>query len=77
MTSSKIPFAVALQNHRTICGPRGYCGPFENEELYRDMEEAMWDGVAECVHCRNTVSIVEHFERWERSLWTRTFGFEP
>lgn len=55
-------FATAEENRRRICAARGFCGPFVNGDLYDAFPDPMWRGIAECVHCRNTV----HRPREER-----------
>lgn len=57
----------AEKNSRTICQPRGYCGPFLNEHVYNDFPDPLWHGMGECVHCRNTVlTASEHDKRRRR-----------
>ncbi len=49
----------AVENHRTICGVRGYCGPFLNEEFYNAFPDPMWNGYGECVVCCSTCLVTE------------------
>lgn len=46
----------ALHNRRTICEPRGHCGPFVNQHVYDEAPDSEWHGMGECVHCRNTLA---------------------
>lgn len=57
--------ATAMENRRRICDRRGYCGPFLNAAFYAAYPDPLWCGMAECVHCRSTVS-VEHERGKER-----------
>ncbi len=53
----------------SVCQNRGYCGPFVNSERY-DATPG-WEGIADCVVCRNTVQIERHRLLWERDLFFR------
>jgi hypothetical protein len=57
----------AVENHRTICGVRGYCGPFLNEEFYNAFPDPTWEGYGECVVCCSTCLIREE-ERKSREV---------
>jgi hypothetical protein len=75
MAPSRGP-AEAEERRRSICEPRGYCGPFVNEELFDSFDGGAWRGTANCIHCGSTVNIGAELERWERSLWLREFSIE-
>jgi hypothetical protein len=62
-------YRLAVENHRTICGVRGYCGPFLNEEFYNAFPDPTWEGYGECVVCCSTCLIREE-ERKKRQLAT-------
>lgn len=48
---------LALQvNCVTICGVRGYHGPFINEKLY-DAFGGMWAGQGDCFYCYSTRNV--------------------
>jgi hypothetical protein len=49
----RVSLEAALDRHRTICQPRGHCGPPMNVALYDDMGWP-WQGVADCGTCGNT-----------------------
>ena len=69
------PFPEPLpENRRLICEPRGYCGPFFNEELFASQAGGVWFGCGTCVHCGNTVDVASELERWEKALWEREFA---
>lgn len=65
---------LAERNRRRICEPRGYCGPFADEEYFATFDGGLWLGSANCVHCGSTVNVGEELEKWEAALWRREFG---
>lgn len=61
-------FATAIDNGRRICQPRGYCGPFINGAVYDAFPDPTWNGIAECLHCRNTVNQAREEEKMRLAL---------
>jgi hypothetical protein len=48
----------AYRNRRSVCEPRGHCGPFINEFYYRAFPG--WEGFGDCTVCGSTVHTAEH-----------------
>lgn len=48
---------TARQNAELICQPRGYCGPFVNEDFYDAFPDALWNGKGECALCGTTCDV--------------------
>lgn len=67
---------TARRNRRYICEPRGYCGPFVNEEYFANCRRCEGRGTANCMHCGSAVEVAAELEKWEASLWRREFGFK-
>jgi hypothetical protein len=55
--------AIAAANHDTICGPRGYCGPFINEAYYTAFPDGLWHGIGDCSLCGNSCSVATEHEK--------------
>lgn len=72
-------YKEALKNRREICEPRGYCGPFINQEVYDAQPDAEWHGVGECIHCRNVLATGPQLrKRLRAEIGTGTSGeIEP
>ena len=66
--SSPPLLAAAMENRRSICEPRGYCGPFVDEGYFARFPDRFWHGTANCIHCGNTVNVGDELDKWERAL---------
>lgn len=51
---------IAKQNAMLVCHPRGYCGPFINQDYYDAFPDALWNGKGDCVLCGSTQHIATH-----------------
>ena len=45
---------IAMQNAMLVCHPRGYCGPFINQDYYDAFPDAVWHGMGDCATCGTT-----------------------
>ena len=55
--------ALAMENQRQICVPRGYCGPFINESYYAAFPDPVWHGMADCCVCGNSCRVEAEEEK--------------
>lgn len=60
---------TAMQNRALVCQPRGYCGPFINEEFYDAYPDPLWAGKGDCALCGSTADVATH--RTRRALVLR------
>jgi len=59
---------VAAQNALLVCRPRGYCGPFINQEYYNAFPDSLWNGKGDCVLCGSTRDVAREEALRDRVL---------
>lgn len=48
---------TAAQNGLLLCRPRGYCGPFINQDYYDAFPDPLWNGKGDCLLCGSTCDV--------------------
>jgi hypothetical protein len=48
---------TAMQNGLLVCQPRGYCGPFINQDFYDAFPDPLWNGKGDCMLCGSTCDV--------------------
>jgi hypothetical protein len=61
-----------MDNYQRLCGARGYCGPFINEEFYNAFPDPLWHGYGECALCCSTCLVAHEEMKRQRAEQARS-----